>query len=65
MRKTLEKILLPLKSANMDFEVHYKKWAPLKSLPCYTTITCQLCTISLSWDILAGVKTFFAPFQGF
>ena len=41
MRKTLEKSLLPLKSTIMDFEIHYKKYAPLKSLLHYTTITCQ------------------------
>ena len=40
MRKTLENILLPLKSTIMNFEVHYKKYAPLKSFLYYTAKTC-------------------------
>ena len=37
MRKNLEKSLLLLKSAIMNFEMHYQKHAPLKSLFYYTT----------------------------
>ena len=41
MRKTIEKILIPLKSAVMDLQVHYKKYSPQKLLLYHTTITCQ------------------------
>ena len=53
MRKTLEKILLPLKSAIMDFEIHYKKYDPLKSFS-YTTITCE----NISFALFLYLKIF-------
>ena len=38
---------LPIKSAIMDIEMHYKKHAPIKSLHYYTTITYQKYSFAL------------------
>ena len=39
--KPYEKSLFLLKSIVIDFEIHYKKYAPLRLLLYYITITCQ------------------------
>ena len=45
--------------------MHYKKYAALKLLLYYTTITYQKLSFALSSDIFAGVNIIFAPFWGF
>ena len=50
----------------MDFELHYKKYAPLKSLLYYTTVTCQ----KFGFALLSILRCFgrrediFFPFLG-
>ena len=66
--KAWKKPLFLVKSAIMNLEMHYEKYAPFKLLLYYITITYQksvFCTIFLTWDVLAGVKKFFAPFRWF
>ena len=55
MRKTLQKkFSLVLKSAIMDFDMHYKRYVPLKSLLYYTTITYQ----KFSFGLFLNLKIF-------
>ena len=66
MRKSYKKTLFPLKSAIMDFEMHYKKHAPYKSLLYYITITCQ----KFSFTLFSNLRYFewregiFCPISG-
>ena len=57
--------MFPLKSAIMDFEMHYKEYAPLKSLLYYITITCLVLHYFSNLRYFGWREGIFAPFRGF